>query len=55
MYIYILTYAGPLGRIFGVYYKRTEEIWYSLSPTARKKSSKAVIPSNINVMQAIVG
>ena len=28
--VYILTYAGPLGRIFGVYYKRTEEIWYSL-------------------------
>jgi len=55
--VYILTYAGPLGRIFGVYYKRTEEIWiwYSLSPTAQKKSSKAVIPSNINFMQAVVG
>ena len=54
--VYILTYAGPLGRIFGVYYKRTEEVWYSLSlsPTARKDSSKAVIPSNINFMKAVV-
>jgi len=27
----------------------------SLSPTARKDSSKAVTPSNINFMQAVVG
>jgi len=49
-------YAGRVGRIFGVYYKRTEEVWYSLSlsPTARKDSSKGVIPKNINSMQAVV-
>jgi len=33
----ILTYAGPVRRILGVYYKRTEEVWYSLSPTENNK------------------
>ena len=46
----ILTYAGPLGKIVGVFYKRIG----TLSPTERKDSSKAVIPSNINFMEAVV-
>ena len=32
----ILTCAGPLGRILGVYHKRTEEVWYSLSNSTKR-------------------